>query len=132
VSLIEQGAALDWFQVKQWLSTATNLHSDSLHVHAGVLGQLAVALVLRKSLSSVWPWLAVAAAAVGNEVYDFTVEVWAIREEQFLGCVKDVWNTLLLPTVLLLATRFAPRLFAGPPSVADAGEPGEQGRQAGE
>jgi hypothetical protein len=122
---------MDWHQIKLWLSAASGLDMDSLHVHVGVLAQVGVALVLRKRLSSWWPWLAVAAAVLANEFYDFQYEKWPTRWQQFLESVKDVWNTMLLPTVLLLLVRFAPSLFAAP-LAADAGKPREGGGKAGE
>jgi hypothetical protein len=122
---------MDWHEIKQWMSGASGLDMDSLHIHVGVLAQVAVAFVLRRRLSSPWPWLAVAAAVLANEVYDFRYEVWPTRQEQFFESVKDGWNTMLLPTVLLLLARFAPGLFAAP-SVGDAGEPGGERGEAGE
>jgi hypothetical protein len=121
---------MDWHDLKEWISGTSGLDMDSLHVHVGVLAQVAVAFVLRRRLSSLWPWLAVAAAVLANEYYDFHYEVWPTREEQFLEGVKDLWNTMLLPTVLLLLARFAPRLFAAP--LADSGEAGGEGREPGE
>ena len=121
---------MDWHDYKQWLSGTSGLDMDSLHVHVGVLAQVAVAFVLRLKLSSPWPWLAVAAAVVANEYYDFQYEVWPTREEQFFESVKDVWNTMLLPTVLLLLARYTPWLFAAP--LADPGQAGGKGGKAGE
>jgi hypothetical protein len=118
---------MDWHDIKLWLSGSSGLDMDALHVHFGVLAQVAVALLLRRRLSSLWPWLVVAAVAVGNEVYDYRYEVWPTREEQFLESVKDVWNTMLLPTVLLLLARFLPGLFVKS-SAADAGKASGEGR----
>ncbi|HZG09330.1 MAG TPA: hypothetical protein VEZ70_10175 [Allosphingosinicella sp.] len=119
---------MDWHQLKQWLTMASGLDMDALHVHAGVVCQIVVALVLRLRLSSLWPWAAVAAVAFGNEVYDFTYEVWPTREEQFFESVKDVWNTLLVPTLLMLLVRWMPGLFVAP----SAADPGEAGADPGE
>jgi hypothetical protein len=122
---------MEWHQLKQWLTMASGLDMDALHVHAGVVCQIVVALVLRLRLSSLWPWAAVAAVALGNEIYDFNYEVWPTREEQFFESVKDVWNTLLLPTLLMLLVRWTPGLFAAPSAAnprevcADPGEAGE-------
>lgn len=100
----------------------TGLHMDALHVHAGVLGQVAAALVLRRSLASFWPWLLLLAAVLGNEAYDLAYEIWPNRDDQYRESFTDTWNTMLLPTVLLLACRLLPRLFVrpGPPPVAAA------------
>ena len=118
---------MDWFQIKVWLSAASGLDMDALHVHAGVLCQIVVALLLRKRLSSPWPLLAVAAILIANEIYDYRHEVWPDRSMQQAEAVRDFWNTLLLPTLLLLVARYVPCLFqasaAKPdePSVSDPG-----------
>jgi hypothetical protein len=125
-----QDALMDWHQIKLWVSGASGLDMDALHVHVGVLAQVAVAVLLRKRLSSPWPWLAVAAAAFANEAYDFQYEIWPTRWQQFLESVKDVWNTMILPTVILLLARYAPGLFVRPST--DPGEAGEGGGKAGE
>jgi hypothetical protein len=125
---------MDWHQLKEWLSGASGLDMDSLHVHAGVLCQIAVALVLRTRLASPWPWLAVAAVVLANEAYDFTYEVWPDRWEQLGESIRDTWNTLLLPTLLLAVARYAPGLFRAPEaavSTGDASEAGEPRSEAG-
>lgn len=105
---------MDWNQVKHWLEAASGLDMDSLHVHAGVLVQVAAALMLRRRLSSPWPWLVSAAIVLANEVYDYHYEIWEDRDAQFAESVQDTWNTLLLPTLLLLLVRFVPGLFCAP------------------
>lgn len=102
---------MNWYQVKVALVSLTDLHMDALHVHAGVLLQLGAALVLRRSIASPLPWAAVLAIALLNEGYDLRAEVWPTRDEQYAAAVKDLWNTMLLPTLLMLGCRFLPRLF---------------------
>ena len=120
---------MDWHHFKEWLEHASGLNMDALHVHAGVALQLLFALILRRPLSSPWPWLGVAALEAANEVYDYNWEVWPDRSVQLAEGVKDLWNTLLLPTALLILCRYAPRLFVATASGSDAGEPGgEAGR----
>jgi hypothetical protein len=123
---------MDWHQLKEWITAASGLDMDALHVHAGVFCQIAVALVLRRRLSSLWPWVVVAVIAVANEVYDYTYEVWPTREEQFFESVKDVWNTMLLPSVLMVLARWAPGLFVVPLAVPDPGEASADPSKAGE
>ncbi len=119
---------MDWYEMKHWLQHWSGLGLDALHVHAGVLGQLAAAAVLRRSVGSVWPWLLVLAAAVANEWWDLTYEIWPTRDEQWAESVRDTWNTMLLPTVLLILSRFAPGVLARKPksgarAQAEAEEP---------
>ena len=108
---------MDWHGVKEWLEAATHLDMDALHVHAGVLLQLLAALLLRRSLASPWPWLVVFAGALANEAYDLHYETWPDpdRARQWAESAKDVVNTMLIPTVLLLLARYAPRLLTGAP-----------------
>jgi hypothetical protein len=102
---------MDWYEMKHWLEEWSGLGLDALHVHAGVLGQLVVAALLRKGLASPWPWLFVLVAAVANEWWDLTYEIWPTRDDQWAESVRDTWNTMLLPTVLMILARFAPDLM---------------------
>ncbi|HMJ94070.1 MAG TPA: hypothetical protein VK472_08225 [Allosphingosinicella sp.] len=120
---------MNWYGVKEFLEQWSGLDMDSLHVHVGVLGQIAAALVLRRPVRSVIPWLLVLAAALANEAYDYQYEIWPDRSAQLDGGIRDIWNTMLLPSVLLAFARFYPRLFTGAPAPApesapDAGEAG--------
>lgn len=124
---------MDWHEIKQTAEQLSGLDMDSLHVHAGVLGQIAAALILRRPLRSVIPWLLVLAAALANEAYDFRYEIWEDRSAQLDGGIRDIWNTMLLPSLLLLLARFYPRLFTGPPATVpeSAPDPGEAGGEPG-
>ena len=102
---------MDWFHVKQSISIFTGLHMDALHVHVGVLAQLLVAALIRRSVASPWPWLLLLAATAANEWFDLAYETWPNREDQIAESVRDSWNTMLLPTVLFLAARIAPMLL---------------------
>ena len=104
---------MGWYDIKQWLEASSDLHMDALHIHAGIACQLAAALILRQPLGSVRPWMVVAVAVVINEIYDIRYEVWPNRDDQLGEGVKDVWNTLLLPTLLMLLARFAPQFVTG-------------------
>src|SRR3954463_4321509 len=99
---------------------------DALHVYAGVLLQIVAALIMRRSLKSPWPWLVVLGAELANEVYDYTYEVWPDRDIQFAEGLRDMWNTMAMPTLLLLLARYAPRLLIGEakPAAPSAGDPG--------
>jgi len=110
---------MDWHQIKEWLEHASGLDMDALHVHAGILAQLAIALIIRRPLRSPWPWLAVLAAVLVNEAYDYRYEIWPNRGDQFAESVRDAWNTMAMPTLILLVARFYPRLIVG--SASDPG-----------
>jgi hypothetical protein len=106
---------MSYFGLKLWLVTATGLDMDGLHVHAGIIVQLVAALILRRSLRSPLPWLVVLVVALANEAYDLHYDPWpeAQHTRQIAESAKDVWNTLAMPTLLLLLARFAPRLLTG-------------------
>jgi hypothetical protein len=122
---------MDWHNVKQWAETASGLDMDALHVHAGVALQILFAIILRRPLSSPWPWLCVAAVETANEIYDYRYEVWPDRSVQLAEGIKDGWNTMVIPTLLLLLCRYAPALLVGRRrlSNADSGEPGGEAGQ---
>ena len=112
---------MDWYQVKHGVELFTGLDMDALHVHVGILAQIGVALLMRRSLASPWPWLVLLAAVLANEYYDITYEIWPpdARARQYMEGVRDIWNTMLMPTLLLLLCRFAPGLFARPVPVEE-------------
>ena len=123
----------DWHQLKEWLEHAVGLNMDALHVYFGLAIFVAVALVLRKPLRSPIPWLVLLALELANEYYDWTYEIWPgpDRAIQAAEGIRDIWNTMAVPTFLLLASRFFPGLFTGSRkrrSAADAGEAGGDAR----
>ena len=111
---------MDWYHIKMEIVRATGLHMDALHVHIGVLAQLLLALVLRLRVSSPWPWLLVLAATLANEWFDLAYEIWPTRDQQYAESVMDVWNTMLLPTLLLVLARWGPALFAPRPTCGES------------
>jgi hypothetical protein len=119
---------VDWHRLKIWMEKGSGLDMDALHVHAGVLGLILVALLLRRPLSSLWPWLVMFAAALANEAYDLHYDVWPPddRGRQIGEGVRDLWNTMLLPTVILLVARYWPKLITGrgPKPDDSAADPG--------
>ena len=102
---------MEWVQLKHGISVFTGLHMDALHIHVGVLAQLFVAALMRRSIASPWPWLLLLAATAANEYSDLAHEVWPDRDYQIAESIRDSWNTMLLPTVLLLVARVAPVLL---------------------
>ena len=101
---------MDWMGVKDGIEAATGLSRDALHVYAAFLAQLTAALLIRRSLAHPLPWLCVLLLAIANEYADIhrddLVEDWELPASQ-----HDLWNTMLLPSVLLVVARFAPRLM---------------------
>jgi hypothetical protein len=71
-------------------------------------------------------------AVMINEYLDYSYVPAALAANQgYLdGAIRDIWNTMLLPTIFLLIANLWPRLLTGSPSttaIADtAGEPEQQ------
>jgi hypothetical protein len=106
--------------IKAAVAAWTGLERDALHVYAAVIIQLGSAAILRRTVASPWPWLIVLVFALANEYLDMQndnlVEDW-----EKAAALHDLWNTMLLPTLLLLVARFAPRLTGrvDPPPPSD-------------
>jgi hypothetical protein len=104
---------LDWEQVKNAIAIWTELERDALHIYAAVLLQIGSAALLRRSLASPVPWLVVLAAALGNEALDMRRD-GLFEDWERAAALHDLWNSMLVPTILLLLVRFAPRLVTRP------------------
>ena len=108
------GAMMAWYEAKRFVEHASVFSSDALHVVAGVLVWLVLALVLRRPASSWLPWLGLLVLLLGNEAVDLWVERWPDSAMQFGESVKDVLLTMALPALLTAAARFRPQLFTRP------------------
>jgi hypothetical protein len=100
---------VDWEVAKAAVEAWSGLHRDALHIYAALLIQLSSALLLRRTLASPWPWLAVLACALANEWLDVRRDE-RIEDWEKAAAIHDLWNTMLAPTLLMLAVRFVPRL----------------------
>lgn len=110
IQLIER-LGLDWFNAKIVFEQSLAFSHDALHSFVGVIVQLVAAAMLRCSVAQWRPWLVVLALELANEASDLYGEVWPNRSEQWGESAKDLALTLLLPTLLLVISRFAPRLL---------------------
>ncbi len=95
----------------------SSLDRDSLHIHVSVLAYLLACFILRAKAYNLRPWFAVFALALFGEYvdgkgllhfpdYPDQTTLW-----RFHG--KDMINTMIAPTILLLAARFT-RVFQKP------------------
>ena len=109
---------MHWYEVKLALSTAAGVSQDALHIFAGVAGQLALALMLRRRLSHPMPWMVVLGLELVNEWSDLHIDQWDVRAVQWGESIKDVAVTMALPTLLLVLVRWVPRLFCDSPAPA--------------
>lgn len=106
---------MDWITLKAHAVTVIGLDRDALHVYAAVALQIFIAFVTRRSIASIVPWLAVFGLEAANELADLFFEIWPDRALQRAAGLHDLVNTMLMPSALLLAARFAPSLFTAPP-----------------
>ena len=97
------GAMASWHQGKLFVEHTIAIDHDALHVIVGVLVWLLMGAVTRRPLASLRPWLWLLAIIGWNETVDPGM--------QYGEGAKDVVLTMLLPTVLMLAVRVAPKLF---------------------
>lgn len=105
-------------QLKDALESYSGLDQDALHIHASIILYLVVLLVLRRSWRSPVPWLIVFALEAANELLDlqgqYGVGATSTWRQAFEGGwpegLKDVLNTMVWPTVLLVVGRYT-RLF---------------------
>lgn len=99
-----------WYDAKLVIERSATVSSDAMHVIAGVMLQILGALIFRRPLSSWRPWLLVAILTLFNETVDLWAERWPVIAMQVGEGLKDLFLTLLLPTVLMLAFRLSPSL----------------------
>lgn len=101
-----------WYDTKHFVEQSVAFSSDSIHVVTGVVIQLIAGLLLKKPISRWRPWLVVLALILLNEFIDLQFDHWPQRSMQLGESMRDIILTMTLPTILLLATRIAPRLFS--------------------
>lgn len=106
---------ISWYQFKSFLEHASGVSMDALHTLVGFVIFLLAALLLRRSIASPLPWLAVLLLEVGNEAYDLFVERWPDIGSQAGEAAKDIILTMALPTLVMLIARWRPVLLVRDP-----------------
>jgi hypothetical protein len=102
---------LGWYQFKLFVEHASGISMDALHILVGFILFLLAAVILRRSIASSRPWLAVLLMEIGNEAYDLTVERWPDIGSQLGEGAKDIMLTMALPTLVMLVARWRPELL---------------------
>lgn len=97
---------MNWFDFKQLIETYTGLERDALHIHAALFLYLAAMGVFRRTRRSRIPWFFVLAVELANEGYDVWYNWGDPTSEIWSSSIKDLWNTMLWPTVLLFVGRY--------------------------
>jgi hypothetical protein len=107
-----------WHEGKLFIEHSLRIDHDALHILAGTLLWLVLAVALRRPLTWWRPWLAVLGLNVWNEAVDLTLEQWSDRGWQYGETAKDLVLTMALPTLLMFAARLRPALFGHHPGAA--------------
>jgi hypothetical protein len=105
------GAMISWYQAKLFVEHAVMISHDTLHVIVGFIIWLALALFMRRPITSCYPLLWLFAIIAWNETVDLWTEKWPDPGQQYGEGAKDLALTILLPTVLMFAARARPDLF---------------------
>jgi len=104
---------LGWYQLKLFIEHASGISMDALHILVGFILFLLAARLLRSSVGSFRPWLALLLIELGNEAYDLHVELWPNLGSQLGEGAKDILLTMILPTLLLAIARWRPQWLVG-------------------
>ena len=91
---------------KLLLLEATNLGRDALHIHVGLIVMLLVVIAFKRSLADWRPLAAVALASVAGELWDVIDTFSHGGRPRWDANWKDIWNTMVWPTVLFGLARF--------------------------
>lgn len=102
-----------WVQWKRFFEASIAFSHDAIHAMIGVIIQLIAGAIFRKPISNWWPWLAVLLLILLNEFADVALTPNHVIELKYGASLKDVFLTMFLPTMLLLAVRRQPQLFSG-------------------
>jgi hypothetical protein len=92
-------------QLKWALVEHLHLSKDSLHIYVALSLFLGSALLLRWPIKSWKPWLLVLAAAIAGEAWDLRDSLVYGTRVYLLANLKDIFNTIFWPTVLMLLAR---------------------------
>lgn len=112
LNTISAETASKYGDLKFLVESYTGLEKDALHIHAALLIYLLAMFVFRQNRRSRFPWLAVLAFELVNEALDLRRNYfdWGQPAEltslNWQESVKDLWNTMLWPTVLLVIGRY--------------------------
>jgi len=110
---IISGGMTFWYETKMFIEHASSVTSDAMHVIVGVVIQLLVAMVARRTVAAWLPWLVVLCLALLNEGVDLWIEQWPDLAVQYGESAKDIVLSMALPTLLMVVSRLRPKLLAG-------------------
>lgn len=104
-------AMSSWHQAKLFVEHSIAISHDTLHLIVGVLLWIAIGLVSRRPLTHWRPWAWLFAIILWNETVDLWIEQWPDPGQQYGEGAKDVFLTMLIPTIVMWTARLKPALF---------------------
>lgn len=100
-------------QAKLWLADLLHLEKDALHIYVALLVYFGACLLFRWRAGQWKPWLCVLAVALAGEAWDLADSVRYGTPPDLGASPKDLWNTMLVPTVLMALARYSPVFARG-------------------
>ncbi len=94
-------------QTKLAIVEHVHLAKDALHIYVALMVFFGSCLLLKWKAGQWKPWLAVLVAALIGEAWDIRDSLIYGTPIEFWENWHDVWNTMLVPTILMLAARFS-------------------------
>ena len=94
-------------QAKIALVDATGLSRDALHIYVALVVFFGGCLLFGWKARQWRPLLLVLAAAIAGEALDIRDTLAAGRPAEWLDTAKDIVNTLIMPTTILLTARLS-------------------------
>jgi hypothetical protein len=117
---------------KMWLLDTLQLGKDALHIYVALIVFFGACLLFRWKASQWKPWLCVLAVALAGEALDLTDNVDPGQLIDLVASLKDLVNTLLAPTVLVMLARHTTTFEAPPPGEAEPMDCGDEIGQTSE
>lgn len=96
-----------FWHAKIMIVDVTGLDRDALHIYVGFTVYIVCCLLTGWKARDWKPWLVVLAAGIAGEALDLWISVAYDKPVMIREGLKDVLNTVLVPTVILLAARFS-------------------------
>ena len=95
-----------WGILKEVLVELSGVSKDALHVHIGLIAFFGSAFLMKRPVASVLPLLVVLGLELGNEFLDlFIMRNSPPGIAQWGESLRDLFNTMLWPTILMFAAR---------------------------
>jgi hypothetical protein len=95
-------------QTKHFIAGHLGLAKDALHIYVALLVFLAACLLFKWKAADWKPWMAVFAVALLGEAWDLRDNMIYHTDVNLPANMHDIWNTMLVPTILMFAARYTP------------------------